>query len=124
MSRAGKFIPGGGGNKGKRTGPIRAPDPSAPGGDPSNPSAPLVKKTFGKGLVKPVGKNQRVPIVIMSAIVCCMLVSVGWYTMAYLPAQREITEYKRQIAQNLADQAAQQAAEEKKTPGRSRKRSG
>jgi len=95
MSRAGKFIPGGGGgNKAKRTGPIRAPDPEAPPTDPSAPS----KKPFGKGsLVKPVAKGQRIPIVIMSALVCCLLVSVAWYTLAYLPALRQIEDFKRQL---------------------------
>ena len=96
MSRAGKFIPGGGGGKARRTGPIRAPDPSAP--TPTDPSAPS-KKPFVKGsLVKPVAKGLRLPIVIMSAFVCCLLVSVAWYTLAYLPAQRQIASYKQQIA--------------------------
>jgi formylglycine-generating enzyme required for sulfatase activity len=89
MSRAGKFIPGGGGGKapaGGRTGPIRAPQPGAPTPEPSAGGG--AKKPFGKSLVKPVAKNQRLPIVIMSAIVCIVLVSVGWYTLAYLPAIR------------------------------------
>jgi formylglycine-generating enzyme required for sulfatase activity len=106
MSRAGKFIPGGGGS-GKtptRTGPIRAPDPSLP---PPDPNAPPAKKPF-KGLVKPVSKNQRMPIVIMSAIVCIVLVSVAWYTLAYLPAQRQIADMKAVIA--AKDAAAAQAA--------------
>ena len=30
----------------------------------------------------------------MSAFVCCLLVSVAWYTLAYLPAQRQIAAYK------------------------------
>jgi hypothetical protein len=101
MSRAGKFIPGGGGGKARRTGPIRAPDPEAPSPDPNVPAGG--KKPFGKGsLVKPVAKSQRLPIAIMSAVVCCLLVSAGWYILAYLPAQRQLAEMRRQ----LADQAA------------------
>ena len=103
MSRAGKFIPGGG-NKAKRTGPIRAPEPEPP---PGTPSASPKKRSFDRAsLVKnPVAKNQRLPIVIMSGFVCCLLVSVAWYTLAYLPAQREIAEYKKQLADNQAAQA-------------------
>ena len=93
MSRAGKFIPGGGSGKtpAGRTGPIRAPDPAAP---PPDPNAPPAKKPF-KGLVKPVQKSQRMPIVIMSAVVCIILVSVGWYTLAYLPAIRDRDNAKK-----------------------------
>jgi len=103
MSRAGKFIPGGG-NKAKRTGPIRAPEPEPP---PGTPSTGPKKRSFDRAsLVKnPVAKNQRLPIVIMSGFVCCLLVSVAWYTLAYLPAQREIADYKKQIADNQAAQA-------------------
>jgi formylglycine-generating enzyme required for sulfatase activity len=86
MSRAGKFIPGGGGKNPARTGPIRAPDPTAAAPTPEPAGGPA-KKPF-KGLIKPVSKNQRMPIVIMSAFVCIVLVSVGWYTLAYLPAVR------------------------------------
>jgi hypothetical protein len=110
MSRAGKFIPGGGG-KSARTGPIRAPDPAAPPPDPSAP--PGIKKPFGKGsLVKPVAKHQRLPIAIMSAIVCCLLVSTGWYTLAYLPALRQIADFKQQLLDERArDQKAKDDAE-------------
>ena len=63
--------------------------------------------------VKPVAKSQRLPIVIMSGIVCCLLVSVAWYTLAYLPAQREIADFKQQLAD--AQAAAQQVkADEEK----------
>jgi len=116
MSRAGKFIPGGGSNKAKRTGPIRAPEPGAPGGDPGSPSSsssPLVKKTFGKGLVKPVGKGIRPMIAIMSAIVCCLLISAGWYFMAYLPAVRDKAAYVALIQKMKDDQAAKDAADAK-----------
>jgi hypothetical protein len=112
MSRAGKFIPGGGGGNKltPRTGPIRAPEP----GEPSDPSAPPGKggkKLLGKGssLVKPVAKNQRLPIVVMSAFVCCLLVSVGWYTLAYLPAQRENEALKKQLADAAAADAKAKA---------------
>jgi hypothetical protein len=114
MSRAGKFIPGGGGGKapaGGRTGPIRAPQPGAPTPDAS--PTPGAKKPFGKSLVKPVAKNQRLPIVVMSAIVCIVLVSVGWYTLAYLPA---IRSRDAEAQANLALQkqlADEQAAEQK-----------
>src|SRR5450631_1824056 len=93
MSRAGKFIPGGGSSKAKRTGPIRAPDASAPAADPAHPSTAIVKKTFGKGLVKPVAKGIRLPIAIMSALICCLLISAGWYFMAYQPAIRDKAAY-------------------------------
>jgi hypothetical protein len=118
MSRAGKFIPGGGG-KAARTGPIRAPDPSAAPPDPNAPAAGGSKKPFVKGsLVKPVAKNQRLPIVIMSGIVCCLLVSVGWYTLAYLPTKRSLAaaeqavqDYEQQLAaQQVADEKAREAA--------------
>jgi hypothetical protein len=117
MSKPGKFIPGGGG-KAARTGPIRAPDPTAPGTGPlpsGGSAAPGGgKKPFGKGsLVKPVAKNQRLPIAIMSAFVCCLLVSVGWYTLAYLPAQREITAMKQQLADQAAKEAQDRADAEK-----------
>lgn len=106
MSRAGKFIPGGG--KAARTGtsgPIRAPEPAP---DPATPG----KKTFGKGLNKPVAKSQRLPIAIMSAIVCCLLVSAGWYILAYLPAQRQNEDLRRQIeARDKADRETKLAEE-------------
>jgi len=114
MSRAGKFIPGGGSSKAKRTGPIRAPDPSAPPGEPASPSAgSLVKKTFGKGLVKPVGKGIRPMIAIMSAAVCCLLISAGWYFMAYQPAIRDKAAYAALIQKMKDDDAARIAAENK-----------
>jgi len=109
MSRPGKFIPGGSG-KVTRTGPIRAPEPGAL---PSDPSAGAgARKPFGKGsLVKPVTKGQRLPIVIMSAIVCCLLVSVAWYNLAYAPTLHQLADARRQIdaanavAQKIKDDA-------------------
>jgi hypothetical protein len=119
MSRAGKFIPGGGNKAAGRTAPIRAPGstgplpPSTPKGDGGGAPA---KKPFGKGLNKPVAKNQRMPIVIMSAFVCCMLVSVAWYTLAYLPtkrslaaAQQAVIDYQKQIADAQAADAKAKA---------------
>jgi hypothetical protein len=114
MSRAGKFIPGGGGGAGKarRTGPIRAPDPSAPAPDPNVPPGTPAsggKKPFAKGsLVKPVAKSQRLPIAILSGFMCCVLISAGWYFLAYLPAQRQIKEMQAELAKEQSD-AAQKA---------------
>ena len=60
---------GGGSGKAKRTGPIRAPDPTATGQLPDGSGGSGNKKPFGKGsLVKPVAKGLRLPIVIMSAV--------------------------------------------------------
>ncbi len=111
MSRAGKFIPGGGKSAPRGgTGPIRAPDPAAPAPEP--PGGPEKKRPFAKGsLVKPVNKSQRLPIAIMSAFVCCLLVSVGWYTMAYLPAQRQMELLQQAISQMKADEAKRVADE-------------
>jgi hypothetical protein len=109
MSRAGKFIPGGGGGKTPRTGPIRAPDPEAPPPDPNASS----KKPFVKGsLRKPVAKSQKLPIVIMSGIVCCLLVSVAWYTLAYLPTKRSLAAAQQQLLdEQTKEQQDQEAAE-------------
>src|SRR5262249_45573888 len=106
MSRAGKFIPGGSGNKAPnedRTGPIRAPEPGSPpgtaatGGKRTPPSAMAGGGSGGGGgggrgssLIKPVAKNQRMPIAVMSGVVCCLLVSFAWYEMAVLPYQRQV----------------------------------
>jgi hypothetical protein len=105
MSRAGKFIPGGAGRKSgplasgaARTGPIRAP------GDPAPDEPKSDTRLFTKGgLRKPVAKKQRLPITVMSAIVCCLIVSVAWYILAVLPAKRQLIEA------NQRDAAAQQA---------------
>jgi len=108
MSRAGKFIPGGSGNKpgdsppgAGRTGPIRAPVPGAPTPDPASGG----KRPFGKGssLVKPVAKNQRIPIIIMSGLVCCLLFLCAYY-FAYLPEVRKVSD---------ADQRAQEMQTER-----------
>ena len=114
MSRAGKFIPGGGGKspvKGTRTDPIRAPDPSGkPAG--TEPGAPGPKKNFGKGLVKPVAKGQRLPIVVMSAF-CCLLISIAaGYFLAYLPAVRARDNAETEKAALVKQLADEKAAEE------------
>jgi formylglycine-generating enzyme required for sulfatase activity len=88
MSRAGKFIPGG--SKGKRTGPIRAPEPGAPaGGDGSPPSGDGKRKllTVG-GINKKISKSQKWPVTIMGAAVLCLLCSVAWYEFGYLPMKQ------------------------------------
>ncbi len=38
---------------------------------------------------RPVADNQRLPIAIMSGLVCGLLVSAAWYFLAYQPAFRE-----------------------------------
>lgn len=118
MSRAGKFIPGGAGRKtgtigaagSGKTGPIRAPS-ATPGGDP--PSGSRFPK--GTGLRVPVQKNQRLPIVIMSATVCCMLF-IAAYFLVYLPEVRKAAEAEQSAAlakKQLADaEAAQKKAAE------------
>ncbi len=121
MSRAGKFIPGGAGRKsgpvaaGARTGPIRAP------GDPAPDEPKPDKRLFVKGgLRKPVSKKQRLPITVMSALVCCLIVSVAWYVLAVLPAKRQLAYLQEreavaekaladaQVAKQQADNAAPQ----------------
>jgi hypothetical protein len=110
MSRAGKFIPGGSGGAKARTGPIRAPDPNTPPPDPNAPPAAPKKKPFGKGSLRsPVAKSQRLPIAVMSAIVCCVLVSAGWYFLAYQPALRDKAAYETLITQMKADDAQKEA---------------
>src|SRR5260221_1472810 len=114
MSRAGKFIPGGGAGKAGdalaagRTGPIRAPEPGAPGGDPSSGKKGATK---GLSLIKPVSKGQRLPIVIMSAAVCCLLVSFAWYEFAIIPAQRQAEIERKHIADMQAQLDAEKKAE-------------
>jgi len=125
MSRAGKFIPGGAGRKttalGVRTGPIRAPDGSAsPDGGKGDPAKKGGRVFTKGGLTKPVPKNRRLPIVIMSAVVCCFLVSAGWYFMGVAPAKRAFEEERqraalaeKQHADEMAALKAQQEALEK-----------
>jgi len=119
MSRAGKFIPGGGsGNKGSgdaagagRTGPIRAPAPGSPTPDPASGKKSAIPK--GSSLIKPVAKGQKMPIVIMSAVVCCLLVSFAWYELAVVPAKRAV-EAAQQQALAIQQQLDQEKADEKK----------
>ena len=81
-----------------------------PGDEPGKGGKRLFPK--GSSLVKPVSKNQRTPIMVMSAVVCCMLVSFAWYQFAVMPAHREMEEAKKKeqaTQKQLADlQAAQQ----------------
>jgi hypothetical protein len=114
MSRAGKFIPGGSGKSGdpaNRTGPIRAP---APGAEPGEPAP---KKAAGGGLgaslKKPVAKGLRLPIVIMSAAVCCMLVSFAWYEFALVPAKLAADAEKKHAADIQAQLDAERDKEAK-----------
>ncbi len=50
----------------------------------------------------------------MSGFVCCLLVSVAWYTMAYMPAQRQIAAMKQQIADEAAQEAKDKADADQK----------
>jgi formylglycine-generating enzyme required for sulfatase activity len=110
MSRAGKFIPGGG-SKGdgpsgaKRTGPIRAPEPGAPVPDPAAAKKSLIK---GSSLIRPVSKNQRLPIMLMSAGVFILLLTGTIYFFAVLPNKREVAELQKEVDDaNAATQKAQ-----------------
>jgi hypothetical protein len=111
MSRAGKFIPGGS-NKAKRTGPIRAPEPEAPGGTPSAPTGggDGKKKLLSVGgLRKPISKSQKWPVYAMSAFVIVLLVSIAWYIFGYLPMKHNMQEQQAEAAaakQALADKEA------------------
>jgi len=101
MSQAGKFIPGGG-NKAKRTGPIRAPDTKAPTGGGEAPGGGDGKKKLLSvgGLRKPISKGQKWPIYIMSGTCIAALISAGWYFLSYLPDQRAIAAAQQQAAVN------------------------
>jgi len=126
MSRAGKFIPGGGNKPGEsagRTGPIRAPVPGTPGPEP----APAKKggSLPGSSLRKPVAKGLRPWIVLMSGFVCCVLVSFAWYEFALVPAklqaqadrqhlidlQKQMDDQKAEDARKLAELQATKAKE-------------
>jgi hypothetical protein len=109
MSRAGKFIPGGS-NKAKRTGPIRAPD-SAPGGGATGPlpSPDGKKRLLSKG--KPVAKNQRLPITIMSGITCAVLVSLFGYFLWIVPLKHQKEAAEALAIKAQADLLAEQQAE-------------
>lgn len=124
MSRAGKFVPGGAIRKtgalstgsGEGDGPIRATPLEGEGNSSSGSNGGGPKKRFfgGKtGLTKPVLRNQKIPITIMSSVVCCVLVSAGWWYMAYLPAQQKAAEMAKEAAaaqKALADEKAAEAA--------------
>jgi hypothetical protein len=122
MSRAGKFIPGGarkttGLNNAPgsgKTGPIRAPEPGAmPDGGGAGAKKPATK---GIGLIKPVAKGQRLPIVVMSGLVCCLLFLAAYY-FAYLPevakaqaAQQQVIDTQKKLDEMKAEELAKQAA--------------
>ncbi len=114
MSQAGKFVPGGS-NKAKRTGPIRAPGPTPPGGAPSPEGGGEGKKkllTVG-GLRKPISKSQKWPIYAMSGCVLAMLLSAGAYFLIYLPDQRQIAVYKQQLEEEKQREAEDAALRKK-----------
>jgi hypothetical protein len=80
--------------------------PDAPKGDKSG------RKLFPKGgLRQPVAKKNRLPITIMSAVVCGFLVCFAQYILVSKPAQER--EHMAELAQATAQQAlaADQAAE-------------
>ena len=119
MSRAGKFIPGGSGRKASgalpRNGtaaPLRAPGEPAPD-EPQKTN----RKLFPKGgLRAPVPKKNRLPITIMSAVVCGFLVWFAQYALVTRPAQARAlaAEQAQAIAQQAlaANQAAEKARED------------
>jgi len=121
MSRAGKFIPGGVARKtvdiGARTEPIRATtEAERPAPEVPKRSNRLFNK--GAGFVKTVPKNRRLPIVIMSSICCCLLVSYAWYEVGVVPAKRELAAEQakeaadqKQLADAILAQKAQTAAQ-------------
>jgi hypothetical protein len=112
MSKAGKFIPGGAGRKTSPMGvqgPIRAPGPD--GAEPPKKGPRLLSKG---GLTRPVPKNRRLPILIMSSFVCCLLVSVAWYEFGVLPSRKALAEEQQKEAadqKQLADTIAAQKSE-------------
>jgi len=56
------------------------------------------------------------PIALMSAFVCCLLVSVGWYNLAYAPAMRQVADIQHRLddanAAAIKSAADQQKAKE------------
>ena len=65
-------------------------------------------------MVKPVSKNQRLPIAIMSAVVCCMLVSFAWYEFALVPARLAADAARKSAADSQQQLADEKAAEAKR----------
>jgi hypothetical protein len=118
MSRAGKFIPGGSGRKASGalsksgSAPIRIEDtpmPDAPKGDKSG------RKLFPKGgLRAPVAKKNRLPITIMSAVVCGFLLCFAQYILVSRPAQERGRLLEQALAANQAAEKATEAAQEAK----------
>jgi hypothetical protein len=112
MSRAGKFIPGGAGRK--ASGPLSTQNGiNAPLRAPDEPQK-SERKLFPKGgLRAPVAKKNRLPITIMSALVCGFLVCFAQYTLVTRPAQQRalLAEQANQASQKelAEDQAKEQA---------------
>ena len=113
MSQAGKFIPGG---SGRKSTPIEGPSPiRGPGGEPPPKKGGKRGSARTAGLTKPVPDNRKLPILIMSSFVCCLLVSVAWYQLGVLPSRRALAAEQQRAAlsekQLAASLAAQQASE-------------
>jgi len=73
---------------------------------------------LGASLKKPVHKAQRFPILIMSAAVCCLLVSFAWYEFAVVPAKARAAAMQQQLndVQGLRDQLMDPVASAKLAP--------
>jgi len=73
---------------------------------------------LGASLKKPVQKGQRFPILVMSAAVCCLLVSFAWYEFAVVPAKARAAAMQQQLNDAIAaqkkaqDDLAKQQADE------------
>jgi hypothetical protein len=66
----------------------------------------------GSSLIKPVPKNQRIPIVLMSCGVCCLLFAAAYY-FAYVPEVRKAAQAEQQVQEAQKQLAALQAAQQK-----------
>ena len=112
MSKAGKFIPGGASRKSTIQGPIRSPE--------AEPRPSTAKKLLDRSANltrKPVPKKNRLPILIMSSVVCCLLVSIAWYRLGVLPARRALIEEKRKEAAMQVQLAAVSQQQQSSHPG-------
>ena len=111
MSKAGKFIPGGASRKSTIQGPIRSPE--------AQPRSSTAQKLMDRGANltrKPVPKRNRLPILVMSSIVCCLLVSIAWYRLGVLPAKRELLIEQQKEAAMQAQLAVATHQDGQKTP--------
>jgi hypothetical protein len=107
MSKAGKFIPGGG-RKTSPMGPVRS---SPSGGDEPPKKGRMITKG---GLTRPVPKSRRLPILIMSSFVCCLLVSFAWYQFGVLPARKQAALDQQRAAETQKQLQATLDAEKKR----------